>query len=280
MIILPSEMDLRVEITGDNRAMAVANLEPRPQATRLQRLTVVIPALNEEKGIGPVLQEIPIQRLLELGYETEVLVVDNGSTDNTVRIARSHGATVIIQPIRGYGNAYKAGFANATGDIIATGDADLTYPFSILPEVLAKIENENLDFVNTDRLTNLQAEVMTTSHRFGNWVLSLMMKSLYGWPYKDSQSGMWIFKRRILPYLTVESSGMPFSQELKIEAYVKGFTCAEVPIEYRERAGDVKLNTIKDGIRNILHLLTKRLSVAVQYQGSIQQKPQRVWESV
>src|SRR5437588_10609013 len=108
-----------------------------------KRLSIVIPALNEEKGIGLVLRELPLQALRDLGYETEVLVVDNGSTDRTAQIARDHDATVIMQPIKGYGNAYKAGFAKASGDIIATGDADFTYPFTILPEVIAQMEQED-----------------------------------------------------------------------------------------------------------------------------------------
>src|ERR1700689_5229329 len=105
----------------------------------MKTLSIVIPALNEERGIGDVIKEIPIKKLKKLGYETEVLVIDNGSHDQTPHIARSHGARVIIQPIRGYGNAYKAGFANASGDIIATGDADMTYPFEDLPEILEKM---------------------------------------------------------------------------------------------------------------------------------------------
>ena len=227
-------------------------------------ISVVIPALNEEIGIGPVLKEIPVAKLKKLGYEVEVLVIDNGSHDQTPHIARRHGANVIVQPIRGYGNAYKAGFANAHGHIIATGDADLTYPFEILPDVIAKMEAEDLDFINTDRLSMLQMGVMSGSHQIGNWLLTTATKALFGWPYKDSQSGMWIFKRKIWDHLDVRSSGMPFSQELKIEAFVRGFHCAEMPIEYRTRAGQEKLNTIMDGIGNVSQLAKKRLVLGMR----------------
>lgn len=230
----------------------------------MKTISIVIPALNEEKGIGPVLKEIPIEKLKKLGYETEVLVIDNGSEDQTPYIARKLGAKVIIQPIRGYGNAYKAGFANATGDIIATGDADLTYPFEVLPEAIKRIEKNNIDFMNTDRLTTLRKEVMEGSHVFGNWLLTFGTKTLFRWPYKDSQSGMWIFKRHIWDHLDVRSSGMPFSQELKIEAHARGFKCDEMPIDYRARAGEVKLNTIGDGIGNIMQLFKKRLSYGLR----------------
>ncbi|GHO85579.1 glycosyltransferase family 2 protein [Dictyobacter formicarum] len=225
----------------------------------MTKISIVIPALNEEKGIGLVLQEIPISALKQMGYGTEILVIDNGSTDRTAQIAREHGAIVIVQPIRGYGNAYLAGFANASGEIIATGDADLTYPFSILPQLIKKMEEENLEFINTDRLTYLDKEAMRFSHQLGNWMLTHAIRMLFRWPFKDSQSGMWVFKREIWPSLDVRSSGMPFSQELKIEAYVRGFNCAEVPILYRTRVGKEKLHTIKDGIGNISHLFLKRL---------------------
>jgi glycosyltransferase involved in cell wall biosynthesis len=196
----------------------------------MKKISIVIPALNEEKGIGPVLREIPICLMEEMGYETEILVIDNGSTDRTPHIAREHGATVIIQPIRGYGNAYKAGFANASGDIIATGDADLTYPFSILPFLLKKMEQEELEFVNTDRLTDLDKSVMSMSHQLGNSLLTKIIKLLFRWPFKDSQSGMWVFKREIWSKLNVRSSGMPFSQELKIEAYIEVFNVRRFPL--------------------------------------------------
>jgi glycosyltransferase involved in cell wall biosynthesis len=227
----------------------------------MKKITVVIPALNEEKAIKRVIKSIPIDKLKKLGYSTEIMVIDNGSTDKTPHIAHKNGATVIVQPVRGYGNAYKAGFANAKGDIIATGDADLTYPFEILPEVILKMERENLDFINTDRLTRLRPEVMHWTHRFGNWVLATMCKIMYKLPFKDSQSGMWIFKRKIWSKLNVSSSGMPFSQELKIEAYKRGFKCDEVIIDYRARVGEVKLRGLRDAFGNTFHLFRKRVSL-------------------
>jgi hypothetical protein len=229
------------------------------ETSNIKKITVVIPALNEEQAIGSVIKEIPINELKKMGYEVEIMVIDNGSKDKTRYIANSHRAKVIVQPIKGYGNAYKAGFANATGDIIATGDADLTYPFGDLPKIIKKMEDENLDFITTDRLTNLQPGAMSRSHYYGNLLLQFITKILFGLPFKDSQSGMWIFKKSIWTKLNVKSSGMPFSQELKIEVCRKGFKCAEVPIAYRARVGEVKLSTLKDGFGNILHLIKKRI---------------------
>ena len=226
----------------------------------MKKIAVVIPALNEEQGIGLVLKEIPVSTLMDMGYETEVMVIDNGSNDKTPYVARQHGATVIIQPVRGYGNAYKAGFANASGDIIVTGDADLTYPFEDLPKILQIMEKEDLDFISTNRLKYVNPEVMTPSHIFGNRILTTITKILFDLPFADSQSGMWVFRREIWDKLDVRSSGMAFSQELKIEAYIRGFRCAEVPIKYRNRSGDAKLNTFKDGTKVMFQMFHKRLS--------------------
>ncbi len=229
-----------------------------------KKITFVIPALNEEKAIARVIKEIPMKELKKIGYDSEIMVVDNGSTDKTHYIAKKSGANVIVQPMRGYGNAYKAGFANAKGDIIVTGDADLTYPFKDVPAFIELMESRDLDFITTDRLTNLDTKkrprVMSRTHRLGNWALTLIVNIIYRVKIKDSQSGMWIFKRKIWPKLNVKSSGMPFSQELKIEAYKRGFRCMEIPIEYRTRAGAVKLNTFRDGIGNTWQLIKKRFT--------------------
>ncbi len=234
------------------------NMKKSPK--KLKKISVIIPALNEEKAIKMVLKSIPSKKLKKMGYETEVMVIDNGSKDKTKLRALNNGAKVIVQPVKGYGNAYKAGFANADGDIIATGDADLTYPFEDLPAFISLIESRKLDFINTDRLTTLNPEAMHWTHQFGNWVLTTICRILYPkFPFKDSQSGMWIFKRKIWAKLNVNSSGMPFSQELKIEVYRKGFKCDEIPITYRARVGEVKLRGIKDAVGNTLHLFKKKI---------------------
>jgi len=223
------------------------------------KISVVIPALNEAAGIEAVIKEVTNTKIRDHGHELEVLVVDNGSHDDTAAIARRAGARVIVQPVRGYGNAYKAGFANATGDIIVTGDADMTYPFNEIISLVNHLTENDLDFITTDRMATLDPAAMTRLHVFGNKVLSAATKVLFGVSFNDSQSGMWVFKRSIWPLLDVVAGGMPFSQELKIEAYAKGFRCDEVPIVYRPRMGETKLGTFKDGFRNGTQLFKKRV---------------------
>jgi glycosyltransferase involved in cell wall biosynthesis len=228
----------------------------------MKKVSFVIPAYNEEKAIKTVIKEIPISKLKSLGYDTEIVVVDNNSTDKTGHLAKKNGATVFVQPVKGYGNAYKAGFANATGDYIITGDADCTYPFYNSLAFLEILQNEKLDFINTNRLHNVHKDNMHRSHVFGNHFLTGICKVLWRkFPFNDSQSGMWIFKRNIWKKLKVKSSGMPFSQELKIEAYKKGFKCKEINIEYRARVGEVKLDGWKDAVRNTTHLFVKKLGI-------------------
>ena len=92
-------------------------------------ISIVIPALNERDGIIKTVQAIPTRELERIGYEVQVVVVDNGSDDGTGELARQAGAEVVSEPRLGYGSAFKAGFAHAKGDIIATADADATYPW-------------------------------------------------------------------------------------------------------------------------------------------------------
>jgi glycosyltransferase involved in cell wall biosynthesis len=222
-------------------------------------LSVVVPAYNERQNIERTVRSIPRAELEAAGIRVEVLVVDNGSTDGTGQLAREVGARVVVQPVRGYGNAYKAGIENSTGDIIATGDADLTYPFGIIPEALSLMRAQEVDFLSTNRLESLDPESMSSSHVVGNRILSAAARTMFRVPFRDSQSGMWIFKRTVWQSLRVRSGGMAFSQEIKLEAHRRGFRCAELPISYAPRGGEAKLRTLRDGFRVGSHLLMHRL---------------------
>lgn len=210
--------------------------------------------MNEERSIGLVIDEV---RVAMGQREYEVLVVDTNSTDRTREIAASKGAVVVDEPRRGYGRAYKTGFGKATGEVIATLDADLTYPASDIPGLVAMLDSKGLDFITTNRFARMQNGAMSAKHRFGNWVLSTTMRILFRAKLKDSQSGMWVFRKSILPSLTLESDGMSMSEELKAEAFRK-VRAAEVPITYRPRIGEVKLSSWKDGLGNLRFLFHKR----------------------
>ena len=226
----------------------------------MRKVSVVIPALNEEEAIEKVVLAIPRDELRRMGFEVEVLVIDNGSEDRTAELARKAGAEVVFEPNRGYGRAYKTGFDNVQGQIIATADADLTYPVEDIPELVKLLEEENLDFITTNRFAKMESNVMSPRNRLGNSVLNLTTRLFFRIDLKDSQSGMWVFRKDLLNSMHLNSDGMPFSEELKLEAchFAKG-RWREVPIEYRDRVGKVKLSGWRDGLLNLCYLFRKRL---------------------
>lgn len=219
-------------------------------------VSVIIPTMNEAGSIGEVIDEI--KAAFKDRQTCEIIVVDTNSTDGTVKVAERRGARVVREGRRGYGRAYMTGFAKARGEFIATLDGDLTYPASDIPSLVKMLGKKRLDFITCDRLTRLRPGVMTRSHRIGNWVLSTALRLLFRARIHDSQSGMWVFRKRALKRLRLTSTGMAFSEELKIEAWRRGLRVSEVRIDYRPRVGEVKLSSWKDGGRNLAFLFRKR----------------------
>lgn len=216
------------------------------------RISVVTPCYNEEAGVAIILSDMP-------ACVDEVIVVDNNSTDRTAEVARRLGARVVVETKQGYGAAYKTGFQHATGDIIVTMDGDGTYPRGFIPLLLDVLLDENLDFITCDRTGHKSRGTGTPLRVFGNWLLGVMQAALFWFYIKDSQSGMWVFRRDILPLLDLTSDGMALSEELKIEAFTrKELKCAEVPIYYRPRVGESKLNLWRDGFQNLAFLFRKK----------------------
>jgi glycosyltransferase involved in cell wall biosynthesis len=218
------------------------------------KISVVIPCYNEEQGIRQVLERMP-------PYVDEVVVVDNASSDGTAEVARSLGARVVYQGVRGYGAAYKAGLPAATGDIIATLDGDGTYPSDAIAALVDHLEDNGLDFLSASRFPLSDAGAMTFTNRIGNWVLTAATLLLFFRPIRDSQSGMWVFRRTVLPRLRLTSDGMPLSEEIKISAIRNpSVRFGEAHIAYRPRVGDVKLRKWRDGFRNLWFLVQMRFT--------------------
>ncbi|MFA5772090.1 MAG: glycosyltransferase family 2 protein [Thermoplasmata archaeon] len=219
------------------------------------KVSVIIPTLNEAESIGEVIDSIPTDFA-----DVEVLVIDGDSKDGTQEISTAHGATVINEPRPGYGRAYKTGFANASGEIIATLDGDATYPAEEIPRLVKILADGNLDFITCDRLSKLhKTGIMSTRHRLGNWTLTFLTNLLFGLRIVDSQSGMWVFRKEILKKLELTDDGMPLSEEIKIEAWLKRVKFKEVSVDYRIRKGEVKLKTWGDGYKNLKFLIRKIL---------------------
>jgi len=219
-----------------------------------QKITVIIPCLNEEQGIESVMRRMP-------EFVDEVIVVDNGSTDRTSDVAASYGAKVIREDERGYGRAYKTGFASATGDIIITLDGDQSYPPDAISYLLEAFLHLDVEFLNASRFPVRDRQSMSLKHKLGNLVLSLAMSLLYFRWVRDSQSGMWVFRRSMLQDMNLVADGMAFSEEIKIEALKSDrVRFAEISILYTSRLGEIKLNPWRDGFYNLWFLVKKRFS--------------------
>ena len=218
------------------------------------KITVIIPCLNEEQGIELVLSRMP-------SFVDEVIVVDNGSTDRTVEVARTFGALVIREEVRGYGRSYRKGFGYAQGDVIVTLDGDHSYPVDGISYLLEAFLHLNVDFLNASRFPVRDASAMSLKHKMGNLILSLAMSALFLRWVRDSQSGMWVFRRSILQDMVLESDGMSFSEEIKVEAIRNPrIRFGEISIVYSSRLGEIKLDPWKDGLHNLLFLLKKRIA--------------------
>lgn len=217
------------------------------------KITVIIPCLNEEQGVERVLRRIP-------GFVDQVIVVDNGSTDRTSEVARSLGAEVIREDVRGYGRAYKTGFSKATGDVIVTLDGDHSYPPDAISYLIEAFLHLEADFLNASRFPVRDRRAMSFKHKFGNFVLSLAASLLFFRWMRDSQSGMWVFRRAILSRMKLTSDGMAFSEEIKVEALLSGARFEEIPVQYSSRLGEIKLNPWRDGFYNLWFLLKKRFA--------------------
>ena len=227
---------------------------PHPTVYKSQSITVIIPCLNEEQGIEKVMTRMP-------EFVDQVIVVDNGSEDRTSDVARQYGAQVIREPVRGYGRSYKRGFAAATGDIIVTLDGDHSYPPDAISYLIEALLHLEVDFLNASRFPVRDRRAMSFKHKFGNWILSLAMSMLYFRWVRDSQSGMWVLRRSILKDMQLESDGMAFSEEIKIEALKNSrVRFAEISIMYSSRLGEIKLNPWRDGFYNLFFLVRKRFT--------------------
>lgn len=209
-----------------------------------------MPCLNEEEGLKAIKSVLP-------PYIDEVLVVDNGSTDLSASVAKRLGFRVIPEPLRGYGSAYRKGFKNISPetDIVVTCDADGTYPLEELPPILDKICDGTYDFISCSRFPLKTPKSMSKLNRWGNRLLTIIFNMISGYKLRDLESGMWILRRTALSQLELHTTGMEFSQEIKLVALsTPGIRFSEYPISYHTRHGRTKLNILIDGCRDLWHL--------------------------
>jgi glycosyltransferase involved in cell wall biosynthesis len=206
------------------------------------RVVVIIPALDEERAISRVLDELPAGRVLQ------VIVVDNGSTDQTAAVARRHGARVITEPFRGYGAACLAGIAAAPAcDVIAFMDADYSDFPEELPRLLAPIEAGQADLVIGSRMLEPRSRAaLLPQARFGNWLAGALLSRLYGARVSDLGPFRAI-RREALSVLGLDDRRFGWTVQMQARALARGLAVVEVPVSYRERIGRSKISGTMSG---------------------------------
>lgn len=220
------------------------------------KVSVILPCLNEVDSVAACVLEA-FRGLESAGLEGEVIVVDNGSTDESADVAQAVDAVVVREPVSGYGAAIRGGVASATGDICVMADADCTYPLDRLGELVAPVMNDSADLVIGSRLDGSTHRAIPWLHRMvGTPALSfLIRRASRGVNVEDSQSGFRAFRRDQFLNLGMRSTGMEFASEMLIRATRSGLRVEEILVGYRDRVGDSKLRTIADGVRHFQLIL-------------------------
>ncbi|MFB6196004.1 MAG: dolichyl-phosphate hexose transferase [Haloplanus sp.] len=202
-------------------------------------VAVVMGTYNEEAAIGSVLADI--DRVTD--GRAEVVCVD-GSSDRTPEIARGMGARVIEQEPQGYGVAVRKAVLAPDRPVVVTTDCDDTYPMERLPDFLDLI-NEGYDVVSGDRITP-GAETMPALNRAGNRAFAALASLLLGRRLHDVTTGMRAYRRDLLQRIEwTENTGL--SAELLMRPVARDYRVTEMPIDYRERAGETKLDPFRGG---------------------------------
>jgi glycosyltransferase involved in cell wall biosynthesis len=219
-------------------------------------VSVVLPCLNEAESVGDVVRAA-LAAMAAAGWNGEVVVADNGSTDRSREVAREAGARVVIATRRGYGAAIDAGMQAAHGRVLVMADADGTYPMESIPVLAQPVLDGERDMVIGARIhSDLAVQAMPWTHRhIGTPVLTRMVNRLSGAKVSDSQSGMRAIARDAYARLGMRTPGMEFASEMILRAARLHMSIGEVPIVYGARVGESKLRTIPDGWRHLRYIL-------------------------
>ena len=223
---------------------------------------MIIPALNEEEAIARVIADIPHDLV------REIIVVDNGSSDNTVKVAQGAGATVLHEPVKGYGSACLKGISYikesaANTDIIVFLDADYSDHAEEMAAVVAPIINDNIDMVIGSRALGEQEKgSLTPVQAFGNWLSAKLLGIIYNASFTDLGPFRAIKFNKLLA-LDMQDKNYGWTVEMQVKAAKQGLSFTEVPVKYRNRIGKSKVSgTVKGSIlagHKILYTIFKNI---------------------
>jgi glycosyltransferase involved in cell wall biosynthesis len=225
-------------------------------------VSVVMPCLDESATLAACIDEAR-SALDRYGIRGEIIVADNGSSDDSAEIARARGARVADVEVRGYGAALIGGLAVARGTYVVMGDADGSYDFGEIPRILEKLES-GYDFVQGCRLESGGGRIMPGAmpflHRWlGNPMFSRMARTWFDAPIHDIHCGLRGFRREAWHRLDQRCTGMEFASEMIIKASLQGMRIGEVPVVLR-KDGRIEgrrphLRTFRDGLRHLRFFL-------------------------
>ena len=219
------------------------------------KVVVLIPCYNEAKPIAHVVKDFK-----EALPNADIYVYDNNSTDDTVQIAKEAGAFVRTEPQQGKGNVVRRMFSDIDADIYVLVDGDNTYEAKAAPRLIKRLTSETLDMVSGCRVTEIQ-EAYRPGHRFGNWMLTGIVATIFGKRTDDMLTGYRVFSRRFVKSFPALSRGFEIETELTVHALELRMPIADEQTAYIDRlpGSDSKLNTIRDGIRifSMIMLLVK-----------------------
>jgi dolichol-phosphate hexosyltransferase len=230
----------------------------------MKKITILIPCYNEEKGLGKVIDGVPMKKLAHLGYKTEIIVIDNNSSDRTVQVAIDKGVSIVPEKKQGKGNAIATGFrsVSADTDYVVMLDGDNTYKGKEIPRMIEPLESDFCDVIIGSRLEGkMNGTALSLSHRIVNWFYTFFVRRFYLVNVSDTCTGYFAWKRKVVDELAVhiKSGGFAIEAEMITKMAKLGYKIYSVPITYDPRDGDSKLSPIADGMK-ITWMLVKNLA--------------------
>ncbi len=229
----------------------------------MEKIAVLIPCYNEEKGIEKVIDSVPVDTLNNLGYETQIIVINNNSTDKTADLARQRNTKVVNEKRKGKGNALKTGFNALDKDVkyVVMLDGDNTYYASEIQRLIEPLANNFCDVIVGSRLGGkMKKNSFKFSRRLANWGYTFLVRQFYQANVTDVLSGYFAWKKEVIDELNphLKSNGFAIEMEMITKMVKLGFEIYSVPITYNTREGETKINSITDGVK-ILKMFFKNL---------------------
>jgi glycosyltransferase involved in cell wall biosynthesis len=220
-------------------------------------LSVVFPCLNEVQAVRRCVEDA-CKMISELGFTGEIIVCDNGSTDDSSTVAEESGAIVVRESLRGYGSACRAGLGAAKGRILVLMDCDGTYRSADIRGLIAPIQKNLADVVLGSRfLGGMQPGSMPRLNRWvGNPVLTTAVRHVSGVSTTDGQSGMRAISKTVYTQLSLHSTGPEFAHEFLIEIGRRRVRVTELSVHYLPRIGKTKLRRWRAACRHAGFLLS------------------------